>query len=303
MAQSTSSLQPPSGSSSGSASGHQQTGPISIETLISHLVASKRSLSSINNVHRATTILSEARTSVESTAALLARTTYLRKSLVSQLKILRSIQFELEGAAHAIQLEFQNTIKELDRAERKLARTVDFLRQTRIEDAFKATPSTQIEQASQATPPKDSLHDFIDDQPVESLRTAMKTVIDAVQSDQHAMGSSIRTLEDDLQSINSLLSEHRTELSATDSDIQQPNISVLLRSLEDHAHEMAQGLESLVKHFDLCVTSIKHTEGAGELVVKTMNAGDLPADVDVENLDGPVQPMSEEEASRNAVCP
>ena len=294
MAQSTSSLAPESAHSSPSASGQQQRAPVSIEGLISHLVAAKRSLSSIHNVHRATTILEEARSSVESTAALLARTTYLRRSLLSQLKILRSIQFELEGAAHAIHLEFQNVIKELDRSERKLAGTVEFLGQTRIEDAFRTTPSRQ-QNGLEARDDKDTLHDFVEEKPVENLKSAMKDVIDNVQEDQNEMGRSIRNLEDDLQSINELLSDKRTELSATDSDIQQPNMSKLLRSLEDHAHEMAQGLESLVKHFDLCVTAIKHTEGAGDAVLKTVNAGDLPEDVGVENLEGPTQPMNEEE--------
>ena len=295
MAQSTSSLSHESAHSSPSASGQQQRQEsISIETLISHLVASKRSLSSIHNVQRATSILSEARSSVETTAALLARTTYLRRSLLSQLKILRSIQFELEGAAHAIQLEFQNVITELDGAERKLARTVEFLRQTSIENAFRSI-STQRATGLEPQAQKETLHDFVEEKPVENLKSAMKDVIDNVQDDQDELGRSIRNLEDDLQSINELLTDKRTELSATESDIQQPNMSKLLRSLEDHAQEMAQGLESLVKHFDLCVTAIKHTEGAGDAVLKTVNAGDLPEDVNVENLEGPTQPMNDEE--------
>jgi autophagy-related protein 17 len=294
MAQSTSSLPHDSAQSSPAGSGRLQSPSNSVETLISHLVAAKRSLSSIHLVHRATTILSEARSSVESTAALLARTAYLRRSLLSQLKILRSIQFELEGAAHAIQLEFQRVIKELDRAERKLAATIESLRQTKIEDAFRVTVPAHADELD-APAEKESLHDFVEEKPVEELKESMRGAIDSVQDDQHEMGKSIQGLEDDLQSINELLSEKRTELSATDSDIHQPNISKLLRSLEEHAHDMAQGLESLVKHFDLCVTAIKHTEGAGDAVVRTMNAGKLPEDVDVENLEGPAQPMNEEE--------
>ena len=294
MAQSTSSLLRNSAQSSPSASGQHHQSPVSIETLISHLVASKRSLSSIHNVQRATSILSEARSSVESTAALLARTMYLRRSLLSQLKILRSIQFELEGAAHAIQLEFQNVVKELDRAEKKLASTIEVLRQTSIENVFR---SNRVRHADslEAQTRKDTLHDFVEERPVEDLKADMKDVIDYAQEDQNETDRSIRNLEDELQSINELLTDKRTELSATDSDIQQPHMSKLLRSLEDHATDMAQGLESLVKHFDLCVTAIKHTEGAGDAILRTVNAGDLPEDVDVENLEGPTQPMNEEE--------
>ena len=294
MAQSTSTLPHGSPASSASASAQYQKTPIPVESLISHLVAAKRSLSSIHLVHRATTILSEARSSVESTAALLARTTYLRRSLLSQLKILRSIQFELEGAANAIQLGFQNVVKELDTAERKLASTIELLQQTKIEEAFRSTIGQPPERLD-APPGKDTLHDFVEEKPVQNLKIAMKDIIDTVQDDKHEMAKSMRNLEDDLQSINDLLTDNQVELSATDSDLQQPNMSKLLRILEDHAHEMAQGLESLVKHFDLCVTAIKHTEGAGDAALKTVNVGDLPDDVGVEDLEGPTQPMNEDE--------
>lgn len=280
--------------SSPSASAEHTESPLSIQSLISHLVAAKRSLSSIHNVHRATTILSEARSSIESTTALLARTTYLRRSLQSQLKILRGIQFELEGAANAIQLEFQTVIKDLDRAERKLASTLDLLRQSRVEDAFRLR-RTQQDGEYRAVTEKETLHDFIDESSAETLTTAMKDVIDNVQDEQHDASKSIHTLEEDLQSINELLSDRQAALSATDSDLQHHSMSEILHLLETHAHEMAQGLESLVKHFDLCVTAVKHTEGAGDAVMRTVNAGDLPADVDMEELEGPAQPMNEEE--------
>jgi autophagy-related protein 17 len=294
MSQPSSPLPRESTHSSPSASAPRQGSDISVETLISHLVAAKRSLSSIHHVHRATNILSKARSSTESTAGLLARTTYLRRSLLSQLKILRSIQFELEGAAIAIQIEFQHVLQELDAAEQKLANTIEFLRQTRIEDAFKAAPIHQAE-GLEAQTEKDNLHDFVEEKPVDELKTAMKNVIDLVQDEQHDMGRSIRNLDGDLKSINDLLTDRRSDLSVTDSDIHQPNMSRLLRSLEENAHEMAQCLESLVKHFDLCVTAIKHTEGAGDAVMRTANAGEIAEEVGVENLEAPAEPMNDDE--------
>ncbi|EXJ54519.1 hypothetical protein A1O7_09859 [Cladophialophora yegresii CBS 114405] len=264
----------------------------SVEVLVSYLVASKRSLGSIHLVHRATTILSEARVSIESTTALLAKATYLRRSLTSQLKVLRGVQFELETAAQGIQLEFQAVIRELDETGARLLQCIDLLKQTKIEHAFKV--ATEGERQDVAG--KDTLHDFVDDNGVETIKQAMEVAIDNVQNAQQEMNDSIQTLEVDLQSINEVLNS-RGDLSGTESEVQQPlNIAGTLTLLENHAHEMARGLESLVKHFDLCVTAIKHTEGGGEAVFQTMNAEEVDAvGLGMDELQAPAQPMNDEE--------
>ncbi|ETN39381.1 uncharacterized protein HMPREF1541_05604 [Cyphellophora europaea CBS 101466] len=278
-------------SSSPSQSEHAP-GPVTIDTLITYLVAAKRSLSSIHHVHRATNVLAEARSSVESTAVLGARTTYLRRSLLSQLKILRGIQFELEGSANAIRVEFQASIKELDAAGRRLQQNIQQLKQTRIDDGFKLPP---VQDEGPTVLPKTSLHDFVEERPVEELKDAMKEVIDNVQDNQQEISRSIRNLEEDLQVINELLIDKQSSLSSASSDFQPPNMPDLLKKLEDYAHSMAQSLESLVNHFDLCATAIRHTEGAGDAIVRNYQAGNLPEDVDVEKLEGPAEPMNEGE--------
>ena len=266
--------------------------PFSVETLVSYLVASKRSLGSIHLVHRATTILTEARVSIESTTALLAKATYLRRSLTSQLKILRGVQFELETAAQAIHQEFQAVIRDLDATGARLLQCIDLLKQTKIEDAFRITTVDELQVVSV----KDTLHDFVDDNGVETIKQAMEVAIDSVQDAQSEMNGSIQALEADLQSINEALSS-RAELSGTESELQQPGtIAETLALLENHAHEMAQSLESLVKHFDLCVTAIKHTEGGGEAVFQTMNAEEADAvGLGIDALQSPAQPMNDEE--------
>ena len=265
--------------------------PDAVETLVSYLVAAKRSLGSIHLVHRATTILSEARTSIESTAALLAKATYLRRSLASQLKILRGVQSELETAAQSIQQEFQAVIKELDETGARLLQCIDLLKQTRIEAAFKNTENDPDHVAG-----KETLHDFVDDNGVETIKQAMEIAIDNVQNAQQEMDRTIQTLEGDLQSINEVLTG-RGELSGTESELQSPStIAGILTVLEEHAREMAQSLESLVKHFDLCVAAIKHTEGGGEAVIQTMNAEEVDAvGLGIDELQAPAQPMNEEE--------
>lgn len=297
MAQSKSPLPPPLSPHSSPSQSVQKTGPdTSVETLISYLVAAKRSLSSIHLVHRATTILSEARSAVEGTTGLIARTAYLRRSLASQLKILRGVQFELEGAAHGIRLEFQSVIKELDATEKKVAQCIGLLKATKVEDGFKRGTNTSPAETTEQCPSgeKDSLYDFVDDRPVEELKDAMKAAIDNVQSAQQEIGQSIQTLEEDLQSINEVLS-NKMETSGTESELQQPHVPGLLTLLESDAREMADSLQSLVKHFDLCVTAIKHTEGGDAAVAQTVQTNDLPEGVGPEAFEAPAQPMTEEE--------
>lgn len=68
-----------------------------------------------------------------------------------------------------------------------------------------------------------------------------------------------------------------------------------LRSLESHAKEMAELLESLVRHFDLCVTALKHTEGGGVAVQRVTD--DLP--ISIHDRQGeqstPLDPISDDD--------
>lgn len=288
MASSTASLPRPVNSPSASV---HATG---IDSLISHLLASKRSLASIHHVHRATTIFSTAREALESMTILSARTIYLQRSLSSQLRLLRGVQFELEEVATSTKLEFGGVLQDLDAAHKRLEETVQALKDTRIEDGFKSSPS-QGATEDKSMDAKNNLHDFVDDKPVEELKDGIKASIDEVQEDKRIMDESIQNFEEDLQNVNNALDEKTVSSSSTRSDMHQPNIPALLKSLEGHAREMAESLESLVKHFDLCVTAIKHTEGGGAAVAQNVSVTDLPEGVGVEDFESPAQPITEEE--------
>ncbi|KAK5100274.1 autophagy protein 17 [Exophiala xenobiotica] len=238
---------------------------------------------------------SQSRSTIETTTALIARTKYLRRSLNSQLKVLRAVQGELEGAAHSVKQEINATIKELEQADRKLQDDIELLRQTRIEDGFRAPRPTGERDVDLGVHQKDTLHDFVDDQPVEALRkhaTAAHASVQAVRTD---IDASIRTLEDDVQKINQVLADKTAISSSIKSDLQPATVPRRLKLLERNAHDMAQGLESLVQHFDSCVNAIKHTEGGGAAVAKNFTTEDLPEGVDVEAFQGPAESMSEEE--------
>lgn len=69
----------------------------SLETLVSHLLASKRSLSSISTAWRANEIVTSARTKLEESVMLNARTEFLRSGIVAQVKVLKRVRGGVEG--------------------------------------------------------------------------------------------------------------------------------------------------------------------------------------------------------------
>lgn len=233
---------------------------------------------------------------MESTTVLVARGSYLRRSLASQTKIIRGVQFELEGAAQSIQDEVRALVNEVDIVDRRLEESLQKLRETKIEEVFK--PSLRGNEGNlESQEQKYVLHDFIDDKPASALRESIKAALDNVEQAKRNMDRSIQTLDQDLQTINVAIADDTVSTSATDSELKSPNLRKLLKGLENHAREMAEGLESLVKHFDLCVTAIKHTEGGGDAVAKNIAQEELPEGVGVEDFDPPAQPMTETERS------
>jgi autophagy-related protein 17 len=268
-----------------------------LESLIAHLLASKRSLSSIHHVHHATTILSRARADLESTTILTARTKFLQRSLASQSKILRGVQFELEDVVHSSQVEFSSILKELDDAGKKLEKTVLNLKSTKIEPGFRAADlrASGVLEDETETETKETLHDFVDVAPVEELKDNLKSSIDEVQQAKRDMERSLQDFEEDLQTVNNALGGKTATSSSASSTFQPPNIPAILKSLENHAREVAESLESLVKHFDLCVTAIQHTEGGGAAVASKLEIGELPEGVSVEDFQSPQHSITEDE--------
>lgn len=80
---------------------------IPLETLVSHLLASKRSLSSINTVWRANEIVTSARAALEESVVLSARTGFLRSGISEQVKILRKVRGGVENIYKEGQRDFK----------------------------------------------------------------------------------------------------------------------------------------------------------------------------------------------------
>lgn len=254
-----------------------------LETLISHLLAAKRSLSSINHVWRANEIVNTARTSLEESVVVAARTGFLRRGLKNQLRLLYGIRAEVEDISQRGRTQFASVLEELDAADDRLKLTLSKLRETVVDPAFRP----------EGEEPK-SLHDFVDERGIEELQTALKGAIDRTNAAQAQLDASNYAFDEELGFMQQALSRPGTTMelvsSRSSTSISMSSVgasnavlpslssfSTMLRSLESHAQEMADLLESLVRHFDLCVTAVKHTEGGGAAARSI--TGDMPTGV------------------------
>lgn len=80
---------------------------ISLERLVEHLLASKRSLSSISTVWRANEIVTSARAALEKSVKLTARTGYLRAGIADQAKLLYKARESIEGVYNEGEKDFK----------------------------------------------------------------------------------------------------------------------------------------------------------------------------------------------------
>jgi hypothetical protein len=78
-----------------------------LETLIAHLVASKRSLSSIDLVWRANELVTSARAALEESVILGARSGFLKQGIAGQVKVLRWVRDGIEDVAREGHVEFE----------------------------------------------------------------------------------------------------------------------------------------------------------------------------------------------------
>ncbi|KAJ5668645.1 hypothetical protein N7462_009715 [Penicillium macrosclerotiorum] len=288
----------------------EQKSKFQLDTLLSHLLAAKRSLSSINHVWRANEIVTSARAALEESVVVSSRTGFLRRGLNNQLQLLYNVRSEVEDISHRGREDFANALKNLDAADIRLRSTLDLLRNTVVHASFRA----KDEGAK-------SLHDFVDERGVEELHVSMKSSIDRTNTARAALDSSNREFDHELSSIRQALKHYRTatkmatsrpSASSSSSSTSEPVVITLstmpgmIHALEENAQEMAGLLESLVRHFDLCVTAVKHTEGGGaaarsitgDISTEVQASGDAMPKIGEEihaNLNAPLDPMTDSE--------
>ena len=252
----------------------------SLDSLIPHLLASKRSLSSITSVYRANEICSSTRLALEQSATTIARTSFLRSSITAQLDLLHQVQGQTTGAAKEGRTQFESAVRSLDEADERLRGTLDLLRETIIEAGLRPEKEKRR-----------SLLDFVDESGVDGLVEGIKSTIDEAGQSIKDSEDSHRGFRQEVVRTRELLDEGRGSPGAFEGSSPVPDI---LHEMESYAREMAQELEGLVNHYDMCVSAIKHTEGGGDAAFKL--ARELPEGVDLgQDMVGPPEPINDEQ--------
>ncbi|KAL9593612.1 MAG: hypothetical protein Q9219_007471 [cf. Caloplaca sp. 3 TL-2023] len=281
-------------STSSSSSRAASPAPESLESLVSHLVASKRSLASIEQVWRANEIVNSTRYHLEASVITSARTSFLRLGIATQLGTLELVHARNKAVENEGADEYGAVVKSLDAAERRLKDTMNRLKTTMVESNLRP----QSDQAK-------SLLDFVDEGSLEKVFLAVQDSMRVAQSAHRELFETNLGFHHDLNRVAELLETPKvqqpsdpltngTQESVHDQETSVSPIPDILQDMEGRSRDMADNLESLVKHFDLCLMAIKHTEGGGDAAVK-MTAG-LPDAAGMEaDVAGVPEPISDQE--------
>ncbi|MCJ1308366.1 autophagy protein 17 [Agyrium rufum] len=255
----------------------------SLDTLISHLLAAKRALSCVEYVYRANDLVTMTRQALESHTIMTARTAFLRNGSISQVNVLAKVQVRKEELVTESNKQFESIVKRLDVADARLRKTLQTLRESTVDAKLRP----EQEQGKH-------LIDFVDESGVDGLLGRIRDSVTVVSDARHDYEGSNRSMEDELSSIRKTLN---TDVGKGDgslhiaSDLESP-VPAILQDMEERVKIMAEDLESLVKHFDLCVTVIKHIEGGGAIARKV--AGDLPDGVGQNLSEALLEPDAED---------
>jgi len=257
--------------------------PPTLDRLVVYFVAAKRSLSSTSQVWRANKIVQEARRLVEEHAVLKAKNTFVRHGVEEQVNVLHSVGTGLETVAREAQVEFQAVVRSLDVANDRLQVTLASLRKTTISREL-TSPNRNVDEEvdesqelyegkSEEGSQLKSLHDFIDEATHTGLLDSLRNTIDSynnaqgsLQTTRVTLEDSLRTLHSELKSIDELHEKDTAAYATTNLSLSSDSASIpsTFHALTTHASELASLLQSLISHYDLCITALKHTEGGSE---------------------------------------
>ncbi|KAI1634779.1 kinase activator [Biscogniauxia mediterranea] len=226
---------------------------VPVETLVQHLLNAKRSLSSMRLVLRANELVHAARQAYEESIILSAQSQFLRRGIAEQMQLLMRVRWSLQRTYDRGRREFRQIIKTLDATDGRLQGTMDILRGRMVESSFRP-----------AGEERRSLLDFVDELQVDTMRNALKENIQILQATHESFSDDLARFDDDVHTLQKTLTSAPlpTSPSASSADQSLPH---LLSSMMANSHAMAELLASLTKHFDLCVTAVRTTEGGAAL--------------------------------------
>ncbi|KAI8931327.1 hypothetical protein NX059_011668 [Plenodomus lindquistii] len=226
---------------------HDADGPHTLQHLVNHFVASKRSLNTQTVLWRATEIVATARELLEENAVLAAKNTAIRNIAEHQADALEAIRRGIDVVEAEVDTEFKQLLHDVDTSFAGLTSTLAVLRETPIE-AVLQPPGT----------PQKHLYDFIDSATLSNLEADLRACIDRYNQAHATLDDTNDAFDTSLDNLHSSLDN--VPLAPSSPDNPSP-IPALYHQLEAHAKEAAQAFQSLVSHYDLCITALRHTEG------------------------------------------
>lgn len=116
-----------------------------------------------------------------------------------------------------------------------------------------------------------TLQDFVDLDQIEAMRGYIRTCIDAVNRADGEISETIAILETQSRNVANAM-EPRQEVKYI--RLSNHMVASTFLSIEERASDMAESLQSLINHYDLCVTAVRNTEGAGEAVAAELDESD-----------------------------
>jgi autophagy-related protein 17 len=134
--------------------------------------------------------------------------------------------------------------------------------------------------------PQKHLYDFIDSAAVSNLEGTLRACIDRYNHAHAILTESNDAFDTSLDNLHSSI--ENVPLTPTSASNPSP-IPSLYQDLEAHAKEAAQAFQSLVSHYDLCVTALRHTEGGS--AAATQATGSLPHN-SASEFAAPPEPMT-----------
>jgi len=259
----------------GQSSGGLDPDDVPVEILVKHLLAAKQSLSSMQLVLQGNDLATQARQMHEESVILSARASFMRHGIAEQVRTLKQVRRGMARTYDAGRRDFKNIIRTLDDANAELEQTMEMLRDKVVEKVFRPPGEEQK-----------SLLDFVDENSVKALQDALKQSIVELQvriwahpsrcwyffwlmkclnqAAQNSFDGDLLRYDNDLRAINKAIAASAPPASPSASS-NSPPMSHLLDSLTNHSHAMAEHLTSLTRHFDLCVTAVRTTEGGAAL--------------------------------------
>ncbi|KAK3683086.1 Autophagy-related protein 17 [Vermiconidia calcicola] len=254
---------------------------LTLVTLTQHFLAAKHALTfTTQHMSRANTLVTHSRAIVEELAILHAKAGFVERDVEEEVAVLEAVKERLRGEGETTENGFQGTIDRLDRANGRLEGTLVGLRGRLIKEDGQAVHPGQIR----------TLYDFIDPSTHETLQAELrKDIDDFTQSRSEDFGNALTRFSDSLDTIESTLSEAGQpsaslppktpkSLYQDDDDDEEgtapSTIKGLFQGQETHAAETATLLHGLVRHYDLCVNALKHTEGGGEAAKQAIQQAD-----------------------------